>query len=124
MAGGSLTGKKGMAIPVRPGDPDQALQPITEEFGGMVVGDGKVEETKGEEQNQAWQVVLEKVHGLTKEVAEYIDDGNARATRLPPMMKAPQQPTREEHERHQTTHTPYAAWGKHCATARVVRAQR
>ena len=37
------------------------------------------------------------------------------------MVKPPSPPTKEEHERHQTTHTFYAAWCKHCLAARVVR---
>ena len=39
------------------------------------------------------------------------------------MMKLidPKLPTKEEVERHQATHTPYAPWCKHCVTARAVR---
>ena len=62
-----------------------------------------------------------KYEDLKKKMEEFFDDDNARDYRTPPMVKSHVQPTREEYERHQTTHTPYAAWCKHCVAARAVR---
>ena len=39
------------------------------------------------------------------------------------MVKAPQQFTKEEYQRHRLTHTPYEPWCKHCASGRTVRTQ-
>ena len=62
-----------------------------------------------------------KYSQLKDRVEEYFDDENGRHYKAPPMVKSPTQPSREEFERHQITHTPYASWCKHCLTARAVR---
>ena len=62
----------------------------------------------------------QKNQKLKDQVEEYFDDENGNAYRQPPIAKAPPQPTREELERHQTTHTPYVPWCRHCLAARAV----
>ena len=112
-----MTNGKKRAIPVRPDNPmkEQPLLPFTEESGG--------EEAEEEKENsrEQWEEVAEKVEDITKIMAEYLDDDNGRGARPPPMVRALIRPTREEYERHQLTHTPYAPWCKHCAMARAVR---
>ena len=117
MAGESLTYENQRAIPVRPDNSKQDKQflPIIEEFGGEDV------EEKTEDTNEQWREVAEKVEDITKRMAEYLDDDNGKEARQPPMVRTLARPTKEEYERHQLTHTPYASWCKHCAMARVVR---
>ena len=110
MAGESLTKKYKRAKPVRPDEQTlhEGVYPIIEES-----GDAETEEqnkTKEEEEihQEQWDVVAEKVDGVTRRVAEYLDDDNAQNVESPPVVKAPTQPTRDEYERHQTTHTVHA----------------
>ena len=65
----------------------------------------------------------DKVEELADQVTRHFDDNNDRDGRKPPITKAPLQPTREQFEQHQATHTPYDAWCKHCVTARAIRRQ-
>ena len=51
------------------------------------------------------------------------DDEHGMQYRDPPMAKPPPMPTKEQFERHQTTHTPFAPWCKDCSAARAVRQQ-
>ena len=92
------------------------LQPLIEESDGA-------NEDNEEDQDNEWKVVAEKADDIARRTVEYFDDDNGKEAQPPPMIKAPRQPTREEYERHQATHTPYAAWRIHCATARAVRTQ-
>ena len=42
----------------------------------------------------------------------------------PPIIRVPEKPTKEQWERHQITHTPYASWCPHCVAARNARSNR
>ena len=88
------------AKPVRPRDSvnNNTLQPIIEESDGA-------DEDKEEKQEKEWKMVAEKVDEIARRAAEHLDDDNGKETQPPPMVKAPKQPTREEYERHQATHT-------------------
>ena len=81
------------------------------------------EETGGDEQDEL-EKLNEKNQQLKDQMEEYFDDGHGEPQKVPPMLKTPPQPTREEFERHQTTHTPYAPWCKHCLAARATRTQQ
>ena len=61
------------------------------------------------------------VEELQQKVARYFEDQNDAEGEENPNVKPPSQPTAEEWERHQTTHTPYAAWCPYCNAARAVR---
>ena len=50
---------------------------------------------------------------LETKVAEYVDDQEVSKLEGFPVVKIPSTPTREEHQRHQVTHTPYAPWCRH-----------
>ena len=69
----------------------------------------------------AWDKLQDKAEELTKKVARHLEDQNDAQGENNPFVKPPTQPTAEEWERHQTTHTPYAAWCPHCNAARAVR---
>ena len=68
-----------------------------------------------------WEELQDKAEKLEEKVARYFEDKNDEDGNKPPVVKAPQQPTAEEWERHQVTHTPYAPWCHHCNAARDVR---
>ena len=68
-----------------------------------------------------WEKLQDKIEELTKKVARHFEDQNEREGCQPPMIRAPRQPTAEEWEKHQVTHTPYESWCPHCNAARVVR---
>ena len=70
-----------------------------------------------------WEKMQDKVEELADQVTRHFEDDNGRDGRKPPVIKAPLQPTREQFEQHQATHTPYAAWCKYCAAARAARRQ-
>ena len=125
MAGDSLTLKHERAKPVRPDQrtPHEGICPIIDEFGDAEVDEGDEKEEETEIQREQWEAMTEKVDDMTRRVADYFDDDNAQDVKSPPMVKAPVQPTREEYERHQNTHTHYMPWCKHCAAARAVRTQ-
>ena len=78
---------------------------------------------KQKKDTEEWEEMTAKVDDLTKKVAEYMEDDNARGRSPQPMVKTTQQPTKEEHQRHQLTHTPCEPWCRHCAAARAVRTQ-
>lgn len=84
------------------------LQPIAEELGDAEAEDETGEEVENRRHDHEWKVVAGKVEDLTKRMAEYMDDEHAREMQAPPMIPAPQQPTKEEYERHQITHLPCA----------------
>ena len=62
-----------------------------------------------------------KVEELQRKVAEHFEDQNDQQKERTPIIKAPIQPTREQWDIHQITHTPYAPWRPHCVAARAVR---
>ena len=80
-----------------------------------------MEATSDIDTRPAWEQLQDKAEELTKKVARHFEDQNDAEGENNPFVKPPPQPTAEEWERHQTTHTPYAAWCKHCNAARAVR---
>ena len=67
------------------------------------------------------EAMAKKFEELETRVAEQFEKDGAAKRDEPPTIKAPSKPIQEEWEKHQTTHTPYAAWCKHCVLARNVR---
>ena len=59
---------------------------------------------------------------LNVRVARHFGDAHDGDQWKFPMVESPPQPTKEEWLQHQLSHTPYAAWCKHCIAARAVRA--
>ena len=121
-----MTKKHERAKPVRPDQrtSHEVICPIIGESGDAEADEGDEKEEQTEMQREQWEDMTRKVDDVTRRVAEYLDDDNAQDAKSPPMVKAPIQPTREEYERHQITHTPYMPWCKHCAAARAVRTQQ
>ena len=78
-------------------------------------------EDENKEESNSWEVMAKKCEELETRLAEQFEDKEGEGRDAPPMVRAPSKPTKEEWERHQTTHTPYAAWCPHCAAARNVR---
>ena len=85
--------------------------------------ESEAEEESADEDGEAegWK---ERVEELSKRVAQHFEDVHGKDAVSPPGVKAPPQPTQEEWEQHQATHTPYKAWCPHCAAARAVRRKR
>ena len=75
----------------------------------------------GDLEDEKEKILQRKVEELNERVARYFEDENDNQGDKPPVIKSPQQPTVEEWEKHQTTHTPYAPWCQHCNAARDVR---
>lgn len=87
------------------------------------LGDAGAEEiAKDEVEHDEWEDVAKKVEELETKLAEQFEQENENETRATPI-KAPAKPTREQWERHQVTHIPYAPWCPHCLVARNVRRQ-
>ena len=72
-------------------------------------------------EQEQWKTVTEKIEELETKVTEQFEDEAGQQRGGPPIIKAPAKPTKEEWERHQTTHTPFAPWCQHCLAARNVR---
>ena len=68
----------------------------------------------------SWEAMARKFEDLETRLAEQFEE-HGNEDRTPPIVKAPEKPTKEEWARHQTTHTPYAAWCPHCVAARNAR---
>ena len=108
---------------VRPHN-DKSIQPLHGKDGTYEdEGTEKVEEDGDVVPKEDWEQLNNKVEELTEKVAIHFEDKNRNDGRGPIIVKAPPQPTKEEVEQHQATHTPYAAWCKHCVKARAVRRQ-
>ena len=82
----------------------------------------EVESVTAEESNQ-WEELANKYEDLAQTVHEYIDDEDNAEARNPSIVKFPPSMTKDEWERHQVTHTPYAPGCRHCAAARAFRRQ-
>ena len=61
-------------------------------------------EDKGIDHEQ-WLDLVKKVEEPETRLAEQFDDSNGQVGHSPPIVKAPVNPTQEEWEQHQTTHT-------------------
>ena len=107
---------------VRPqtSEEDQPLYPVDVSLDGRGKEFEKSDEKLGKEEQQ-WEDLASKYEALEKKVAEYVDDQETPEPRDSPVVKTPSTPTKEEYQRHQVTHTPYAFWCRHCAAARKVR---
>ena len=125
LAGEPIVYKKQREGAVRPQEDEghKLLQPITEEVAGDLEAEQDVEGEAGlrSGDEQQMEKLDEKYQSLKDKMEEYFDDENGTRYRQPPVLRSPPQPTREEYERHQATHTPYAPWCKHCVVARAVR---
>ena len=117
MAGhSSIVNKRERASTVRPHTEfvERSLNPMH---------DHAVESDAKEDQGMkdSWEELAQKFEELETKVAEQFEDAGVEGREAPPMIRAPTKPTREEWERHQTTHTPFASWCPHCMAARNVR---
>ena len=98
---------------IRPpkGQDHDELYPIQEDKSGDL--EAETDRAEGglasEEADKEWATMEEKVEDLQKSLSEHFEDANDRTEQGPPMIRAPRQPTEEEWNRHQTTHTPYEA---------------
>ena len=137
-----MTARSQRDFTVRPSEchQEEYMAPIHDEAGGLEskedeVGDAMQEADEGvQDQGKVihidtrpvwekdWEQVRDKVEDLNVRMARHFEDNNDGGGWQPPMVASPTQPTKEEWRRHQLTHTPYAAWCRHCNSARVVRA--
>ena len=122
-----MTKKCQMEVIVRHNEtkPEGLVAPIQEESGDQEAETEQQAVVKEEQEipsgQESWQEIQDKVEDLNVRVAQHFEDKNDQNGWAPPMIKTPPQPTREERLRHQTTHTPYASWCRHCNAARAVR---
>ena len=123
LAGSSIADRHQRARTVRPNEENthRLLQPISDEMLGDLEGDKGKSGDGGEQESM--EQLDQKYQQLKNKIEEYFDDEHGKEYKQPPVVKTPPQPTREEFERHQATHTPCAPWCKHCLAARAVRSQ-
>ena len=99
-----------------------SLHPIERESDADKVEDDESEakEHGADEEGEAdeWR---EHVEDLSRRVAQHFEDEHEKCAVSPPLVKAPQQPTKEAWEQHQITHTPYQSWCPRCVAARLMR---
>ena len=109
MAGSTIAARRQRARTVRPREDAERgmVQPIIDKKSGDLEGDGSNNQEEGLEggDQETIEKLEKKYEELKDKVEEYLDDGHAQSYRQPPIVKAPQQPTAEELERHQITHT-------------------
>ena len=74
-----------------------------------------------ETEDNKWEELANRYDELVEQVNEHFKEPTEQDRKGPPMVTPPQQPTKEQWERHPLTHTPYAPWCKHCVAARAVR---
>ena len=102
MAGSPMTNKKERVTTVRPQEDEthKFLQPVAEGVDGdLEVEDGKHDEKALAGGNEEKVEELDsKYQHLKTKVEEYFDDQSGEQYRTPPMIKSPQQPTKEEYE--------------------------
>ena len=94
------------------------LAPITEEAGGLAIDD---REDVVEMDKNKWEELADRYDELVDRVNEQYGEPSEQKQQGPPMITPPREPTKEQWERHQLTHTPYEPWCKHCVAARAVR---
>lgn len=100
------------------GETNEDEMPLQHEGEDEIVNENKVIDT---DTRPVWEKMQDQVEELQKKVARHFEDRNDQSGQSPPIVKSPQQPTAEEWEKHQVTHTPYAPWCQHCNAARAVR---
>ena len=83
--------------------------------------DENEEADEGDEGQGQWEKMAQQYEELETRVVEQFEDVQRGNENGPPVVKVPNKPTKEEWERHQVTHTPFADWCPHCAAARNAR---
>ena len=115
------------ASTVRPRDDSNTklVQPITEGVSGgqEAVNEAEMQDQQEGGEQEEVEKLNEKYQQFKTQMEEMFDDEHGMQYRDPPMVKPPPMPTKEQFERHQTTHTPFAPWCKDCFAARAVRQQ-
>ena len=105
MVGEFLVMGKERASPVRSDKSADrcALLFITEELGDVdAEEEGQEPDGEGKRREQR-DIVTEKVEDVTRGMTEHLEDDNARGLKSSSAIRTSQQPTRQEHESHQTT---------------------
>ena len=105
-----MTSKSQRACTVSPpkGSNQDDLLPLREDQSGDLEAEDNGAEgglDNGDLHKGEWSEVEEKVEELQRRVAEHFENENDKERAGPPMVRAPNQPTREQWNRHQTTHT-------------------
>ena len=122
MACKPLDPRRKRAKSVRPPENDARgiIAPLDDDLGDLKVedqvSDGGVVET-----NDKWEELANKYETLEKQVHDYLQEEAKTEGWNPPIVKFPPKMTREEWDKHQVTHTPYAPGCKHCVAARAIR---
>ena len=117
MACKPLISKSQRETAVRPPNNDKpdVIAPIAHEPGDLE-GDNETAEAQ-----DAWKRLANKYEDLEAKVHEYLEDETNADARDPPIVKFPPNMTKEEWDKHQVIHTPFAPGCKHCAAARPIR---
>ena len=84
-------------------------------------GDEAEKVKEAEMEQEQGKAVTEKIEDLETKGTEQFEDEAGQRKDGPPIIKARVKPAKEEWERHQTTHTPFAPWCQHCLAARNAR---
>ena len=95
--------------------------PVEGELGDQKDEEEADEETWPDEERTQLEKISETHEQFNQQVEEHVDTENHQADRKVPILKAPVQPTREQWERHQATHTPFEFRRKRCQAGRAVR---
>ena len=95
------------------------LNPVEGEFGAIADG-GKSEDGEDVAQLDKYEEFAKKYEKFIVHVEQYFDDEQSEAKNVP-VFTTPEEPTKEQLEKHQATHIPYVSWCKHCFTARAIR---
>ena len=96
---------------------DQYLKPLQDESGE----DGAEKVDPDQKEEETWKETRTRIEDFETRVAEQFEDNNKGTYDSIPILKAPAKPIQEELDRHQATHTPFAAWCPHCQAARNAR---
>ena len=76
---------------------------------------------KGDEGQNEWDTLAKKYEELEARMAEQLETEQGDDKDGPPIIRAPDKPTKEQWERRQIIHIPYASWCPHCVAARNAR---
>ena len=109
-----MTVKKKRNPAVRPpkGNTEAIIAPVDEGHGDLDAGHGAdaTEDDEGEQRE-----LENNVEELHYRMTQQLEDPNDESSWRTPIIKAPQQPTKEEWARHCVIHIPYAPHGAHIA---------
>ena len=111
MAGTPIASVKEGVSTVRPHTESQ-MQPLypIEELLGVREAEVKGQEGASGEETKKWEELADKYEQLEDKVARYFENEDKHPESGPPIVKTPTAPTKDEYDKHQVTHAPFAPW--------------